>query len=100
MRTTTVEARSIGNAAGSSGSIGTFTSATSVAEMRSRGAPSPRSCSVRRISGLIDNNGPARLQLELRGAVGAGRLEVSSRLTLNGGFRWDFNSPLGEKQTG
>ena len=98
MRQTTVNARTIGSAAMQFGFNRTFTqrdfsrgdalSGSSFASFL-LGAPN---------SGFIDNNVLPDYQWSFIAPWVQDDWKLSNRLTLNGGFRWDFNSPLSERQ--
>jgi len=98
IRTTTVEARTIGNAGGQIAfnrgftqqdfSRGDALSGSSFASFL-LGAPS---------SGAIDNNVLPDYNWGFLAPWVQDDWKASSKLTVNGGFRWDFNSPLGEKE--
>ena len=96
MRQTTVLARTIGSAAMQIGFNRTFTqrdfsrgdalSGSSFASFL-LGAPS---------TGFIDNNALPDYHWNFVAPWVQDDWKVNDRLTLNGGFRWDFNSPLSE----
>jgi Carboxypeptidase regulatory-like domain/TonB-dependent Receptor Plug Domain len=98
MRQTTVEARTIGSAAMQIGFNRVFTqrdfsrgealSGSSFASFL-LGAPT---------TGFIDNNVLPDFQWSFIAPWVQDDWKISNRLTLNAGFRWDFNSPVGEKQ--
>lgn len=97
VRQTTVEARTIGSAAMQIGFDRTFTqrdfsrgdalSGSSFASFL-LGAPA---------SGFIDNNVLPNYLWSFVAPWVQDDWKISSKLTVNGGFRWDFNAPLKEK---
>jgi hypothetical protein len=101
VRQTTVEARTIGSAAMQIGFSRTFTqrdfsradalSGSSFASFL-LGAPGGSA------NGFIDNNVLPDYKWSFVAPWVQDDWKVSNKLTLNGGFRWDFNSPLSEKQ--
>jgi hypothetical protein len=100
MRQTTVEARTIGSAMMQIGFSRTFTqkdfsradalSGSSFASFL-LGAPGGTA------NGFIDNNVLPNYLWSFVAPWVQDDWKITNRLTLNGGFRWDFNSPLSEK---